>query len=128
MSQALLLFSHSVMSDSLQSHGLQPSRLLRPWDFPGKNIGVGLPFPPPGDHPDLGIKPVSPALAGKFFTPEPPGKPTSYSNVAGSYSNGCSWFRFACLCGLFWSAIILIAINKLMFVIASSLACKESHH
>ena len=27
-----------------------------------------------GDLPDLGIKPVSPALAGKFFTTEPPGK------------------------------------------------------
>ena len=25
-------------------HGLQPTRLLRPWDFPGKNIGVGCHF------------------------------------------------------------------------------------
>ena len=29
------------MSDSSQSHGLQPTRLLRPWDFPGKSTGVG---------------------------------------------------------------------------------------
>ena len=29
------------MSDSLRSHGLQPTRLLRPWDFPGKSAGVG---------------------------------------------------------------------------------------
>ena len=28
------------MSDSLQPHGLQPTRLLRPWDFPGKSTGV----------------------------------------------------------------------------------------
>ena len=38
----------------------------------------GLPFPPPGDLPDPGIKPESPeatALAGGFFTTEPPGKP-----------------------------------------------------
>ena len=34
-----------------------------------------LPFPPPGDLPNSGIKPVSPALAGRFFPPEPPGKP-----------------------------------------------------
>ena len=34
-------WSHSVMSDSLQSHGLQPTRLLHPWDFPGKSTGVG---------------------------------------------------------------------------------------
>ena len=29
------------MSDSQQPHGLQPTRLLRPWDFPGKSTGVG---------------------------------------------------------------------------------------
>ena len=29
------------MSDSSQPHGLQPTRLLRPWDFPGKSTGVG---------------------------------------------------------------------------------------
>jgi len=37
-----------------------------------------LPFPPLEDNPDLGIKPVShafPALAGVFFTAEPPRKP-----------------------------------------------------
>ena len=35
------LFSHSVMSDSLRPHGLQPTRLLRPRDCPGKSTGVG---------------------------------------------------------------------------------------
>ena len=33
--------SHSVVSDFSRSHGLQPTRLLHPWDFPGKSIGVG---------------------------------------------------------------------------------------
>ena len=33
-----------------------------------------LPFPSPGDLPDPGIKPASPALACGFFTTEPPGK------------------------------------------------------
>ena len=33
------------------------------------------PFPPPGDLPDPGIKLWSCALAGRFFTAEPPGKP-----------------------------------------------------
>ena len=32
------------MSDSSQPHGLQRTRLLRPWDFPGKNTGVGCYF------------------------------------------------------------------------------------
>ena len=35
----------------------------------------GLPFPSPGDLPNPGTEPVSPALAGGFFTTEPPGKP-----------------------------------------------------
>ena len=29
------------MPDSQRPHGLQPTRLFRPWDFPGKNTGVG---------------------------------------------------------------------------------------
>ena len=33
--------SNSVVSDSSRPHGLQPTRLLRPWDFPGKSTGVG---------------------------------------------------------------------------------------
>ena len=42
-----------------------------PWDTPGKNTGVVCHYLPPGNLPDLGIKPtspVSPALAGGFFT------------------------------------------------------------
>ena len=32
------------MSGSLRPHGLQPIRILRPWDFPGKSTGVGFHF------------------------------------------------------------------------------------
>ena len=39
---------------------------------------TGLRFPSPTDLPDPGIKPVSPALAGGFFTPEPLGKPKGF--------------------------------------------------
>ena len=39
----MLVFSRSVVS-TLQPHGLQPVRLLCPWDFPGKNTGVGCHF------------------------------------------------------------------------------------
>ena len=35
------VFSHSVVSDSLRPHGLYPARLLRLWDSPDKNAGVG---------------------------------------------------------------------------------------
>ena len=34
-------WSHSVVPNSLRSQGLQPTRLLHPWDSPGKSTGVG---------------------------------------------------------------------------------------
>ena len=36
----ITLLSGSVVSDSVRHHGRQPTRLLRPWDFPGKSTGV----------------------------------------------------------------------------------------
>ena len=36
-------------------HRLQPARLLCSWDFLGKNIWSGLPFPSPGDLPDSSV-------------------------------------------------------------------------
>ena len=47
--------------------------------FPRQEYWSRLPFPSPGDLPDPGIEPASlepPALAGKFFTPEPNGNPS----------------------------------------------------
>ena len=38
------MFSHSVVSDSSQPPEMQPTRLPFPWDFPGKNTGVGCHF------------------------------------------------------------------------------------
>ena len=46
--------------------------------YPMQEYWSGLPFPPPGDLPNPGIEPrspASPALAGGFFTPEPSEKP-----------------------------------------------------
>ena len=39
--------------------------------FSRQKYWSGLPFPPPGDLPDPGIEPASPAVAGGFFTTEP---------------------------------------------------------
>src|SRR5574337_146273 len=38
------VYECSVISDSVRSHRQQPTRLRRPWDSPGKNIGVGCHF------------------------------------------------------------------------------------
>ena len=47
----------SVVSDSLQPRGLSPSRLLCPWDFPGKNTGAGCHFLLQGIFLIQGLKP-----------------------------------------------------------------------
>ena len=56
--------------------------------FPRQKYWSGLPFLSPGDLPDPGIKPTSPA--GRFFTTVPPGKPQrrGYSQVF--YLLGCN--------------------------------------
>ena len=43
-------------------------------EFPRQEYWSGLLFLSTGDLPDQGIEPASPALAGGFFTTEPPGK------------------------------------------------------
>ena len=50
--------------------------------FPRQEYWSGLPFPSPGDLPDAGIGPVSPALADGFFTTEPPRKPPNQDTHA----------------------------------------------
>ena len=69
----IILHACSVASNFLQLHRLQCFRLLSRQEFQR-----GLPFPTPGLLPNPGTEltsPMSPALAGGFFTTEPPGKP-----------------------------------------------------
>ena len=63
----------SVMSDSLQLTVAHQTPLSI--GFPRQEYWSGLSFSPPGDLSNPGIKPTSPALAGRFFTTAPPGKP-----------------------------------------------------
>ena len=69
--------SCSVMSDSLQPHGLSCQDPLS-MELSRQEYWSGLPFPSPGDLPHPGIQYTSlvyPALACGFFTNVPPGKP-----------------------------------------------------
>ena len=73
--------SRSVMSDSLRPFGLQPARLLCPWDSPGKNTGVGCHallqgiFPTQGWYPRLFC--LLPWHAGSLPL-VPPGSPIEF--------------------------------------------------
>ena len=59
--------SCTVMSVSLWPHGLLPARLLCPWNFPGKNTGVGCHFFSRESSPPRDWTWVS-CIAGRFFT------------------------------------------------------------
>ena len=66
--------NHSVVSESLQPHGLQPLQTLLSMEFSRQSYWSDLPFPSLRDLPNPGIKlpnPPSPVLASGFFTTMP---------------------------------------------------------
>ena len=67
--------SHLVVSDSLLTPWTVAHQAPLSMGFSRQEDWSGLPFPPPGDLPDPGVEPVSPTLAGGFFSTEPPRKP-----------------------------------------------------
>ena len=69
------VLSHSIMSESLQPLGLEPTRLLCPWGFSRQEYWSGLPCLPPGDLPNPGIESRSPALQVDSLPTEAAGKP-----------------------------------------------------
>ena len=69
--------SHVQLFATLWTVGRQTSLSI---GFPRQEYYSGLPFPSPWGLPDPVIKPTSPALAGRFYTTEPAGKPFNYSS------------------------------------------------
>ena len=61
-------FSHSVVSNSLRPHGMQPTRFLHPWDSPGKNPGVGCHFLLQGNNSTQKIKILFFKTSWNFFS------------------------------------------------------------
>ena len=73
----MLLFSHQVVSDSFTTPWTVACQVLLFMGFPRQEYWSGLPFLPSGHLPYPGIEPMSsasPALAGGFLYPGPPGK------------------------------------------------------
>ena len=66
----MCVLSHIQLFETLWTVDAPPSM-----GFPRQKYWSGLPFPSPGNLPDPEIKPMFPALAVRFFTTEPPGKP-----------------------------------------------------
>ena len=68
-------FSCLIMSDPFAPAWTVDHQAPLSMGFPRQEHWSRLLFPSPGDLPNSGIEPTSPALAGGFFTTEPPGKP-----------------------------------------------------
>ena len=77
--------SYSVVSDSLQPHGT-----LQSMEFSRPEYWSGSPFPSPGDLPNPGVEPRSPALQVDFLPAEPKGSPRTLEWVAYPFSRGSS--------------------------------------
>ena len=66
--------------------------------LPRQECWSGLPFPPPEDLSNSGIRPtslVSPALAGRFFTTESPGKPSQHAYWPLNFASLSVWAHLA---------------------------------
>ena len=70
------------MSDSFAAPRTVARQVPLSMGFSRQEYWSGLPFPTPGDLSNPGIKLVSPALAGGFFTTEPLGKPPEVFRVS----------------------------------------------
>ena len=71
----MVVFSSSVVLGSFRPHGAVAHKAPLSVGFSRQEYWSGLPLPPPGDLPNPGMEPTSPALAGRFFTTELRGKP-----------------------------------------------------
>ena len=101
--------THHAAADDYSLSGIQPTRRVHakslcrvqfcvtPWTvarqdplsvgFSSQEYWSGLPFPPPGDLPKPGIKPVSPALQPDSLPTEPSGKPPTHHQSVQSLSH-----------------------------------------
>ena len=79
-SKSLLLLSRQVVSYSATPWivACQPPLSM---EFSLQGYWIQLPCPSPGDLPETGIKPSSPASTGRFFTAEPPENPIVNNTV-----------------------------------------------
>ena len=87
-SKSVCVLNHSVISNSWQPQGLQHTRALCPWGFSRQEYWSGLPYLPPGDLPNPGIKPRSPILQAILYQLTHQGSP--------SLRIRCNNYKYSC--------------------------------
>ena len=93
--------------------------------FPRQEYWNSLPFPSLGGAPDPRIKPTSSALAGGFFTTEPPGKPLlillKFVFVYVIHLFSSHWFIFTAVVVFHWPLILQVILMLMNICVACSL-------
>jgi len=97
--------------------------------FPRQEYWSGLPFPSLGNFPDPGVEPGSPALAGGFFTAEPPGKPAlshTYKLIINKYFALFCILSSKSIMGITLTAHLNLHTSAQQLLVASG--CKAGKH
>ena len=95
------------MSNSLWLHGLQPTRLVRPWDFPDKNTGVGCHFLLQEIFPTQGLNLGLPHCRQMLYCLSHQEVLKAYNALIRPASGALS--PFCCLCQMFsWSFFTVV--------------------
>ena len=100
------VLSHSAMSDSLRPHGLWPTRLLCPWDSPGKNTEVGCHALLQGTCPTQGLNTGLLHCRQILYSLSHQGNPWILEHVTYPFSRTSfqhtNWTRVSCIAGGFF--------------------------
>ena len=91
-----LNWSCSVMSNSLRPYGLQPTRFLHPWDFPGNSPGVDCHFLLQGIFLTQGSKPGLPHCRQTLYHLSHQGSPPP--NPQSPHPSPARWFTVLGIC------------------------------
>ena len=95
-------WSRSVMSNSLWPRGLQPPRLLCPWDFSGKSTGGGCHFLLQGIFPTQGLNPDLLHCRRTLYPLSHQGSPFSFGKAHPFFQHEAKGSQS---CGLTWSSL-----------------------
>ena len=108
----MLLFSHSVMSDFSATLWTAAHQVPLSMGFSRQEYWSGVPFPSPGDLPDMGIKPMSLAVANRFATSESPGKFILFLYISTQCDQIAQNVPFPCSLRIFILSPLNICIGK----------------
>ena len=108
----MLLFSHSVLSDSSATPLTAAHQVPLSMGFSRQEYWSGWPFPSPGDVPDTGIKPMSLAVANRFATTESPGKFILFLYISTQCDQIAQNVPFPCSLSIFILSPLNIYIDK----------------